>query len=37
MIRGHYLNLPAEEILRYNAPHAGIMRLSQGVETYFGA
>lgn len=36
MVRGHYLNLPPEEILRYNAPHAGIMRLSQGTEAYFG-
>jgi probable phosphoglycerate mutase len=37
MVRGHYLGLSPEDILRYNAPHTGIMRLSQGIETCFGA
>jgi probable phosphoglycerate mutase len=37
MVRGHYLGLRSEDILRYSAPHAGIMCLSQGTETYFGA
>jgi len=36
MVRGHYLGLSPEETLRYNAPQAGIMRLSQGTEAYFG-
>jgi probable phosphoglycerate mutase len=36
MVRGHYLNLSPEEALRHNAPHVGIMRLSLGMETYFG-
>lgn len=36
MVRGHYLDLSPEDVLRYNAPHAGIMRLSQGTEAYFG-
>ena len=36
MVRGHYLGLSPEDILRYNARHAGIMRLAQGTEAYFG-
>lgn len=36
MVRGHYLGLSPEDILRYNAPHAGITRLSQGTEAWFG-
>jgi probable phosphoglycerate mutase len=36
MIRAHYLGLPPEVTVRYDAPHAGIMRLSHGTETYFG-
>jgi probable phosphoglycerate mutase len=35
-IRGHYLGLTPEETKRYKPPHAGIMRLSGGTETYFG-
>jgi probable phosphoglycerate mutase len=36
MVRGHCLGLSPDDILRYNAPHAGIMRLSQGTEAWFG-
>jgi probable phosphoglycerate mutase len=36
-IRGHYLRLTPEQTKNYRPPHAGIMRLSQGTETYFGA
>jgi len=36
-IRGHYLGLSPEQTKSYRPPHAGIMRLCQGVETYFGA
>jgi broad specificity phosphatase PhoE len=36
MIRAHYLGLPPEDTVRYDAPHAGILRLFQGTETIFG-
>ncbi len=36
MIRAHYLGLTPEETVRYAQPHAGIMRLCAGSETYFG-
>ena len=36
MIRSHYLGLPPEVTVRYDAPHAGILRLSQGTEAAFG-
>ena len=36
-IRGHYLGLKPEEIVHYEQPHAGIMRLSAGGEAYFGS
>jgi probable phosphoglycerate mutase len=36
MIRAHYLGLRPEEAMRYDPPHAGIMRLSLGTEAYFG-
>jgi broad specificity phosphatase PhoE len=36
-IRGHYLGLTAEQTKRFRPPHAGITRLSDGVETFFGA
>ncbi len=35
-IRGHYLGLTPEQTKNYRPPHAGIMRLSGGVETFFG-
>ena len=34
-IRGHYLGLTPEQTKSYKPPHAGIMRLSTGTETYF--
>jgi broad specificity phosphatase PhoE len=37
LIRAHYLGLTPEDAVRYEQPHAGIMRLSAGTETYFGA
>jgi broad specificity phosphatase PhoE len=36
VIRGHYLGLTPEEIVDYQQPHFGIMRLSAGAETHFG-
>jgi broad specificity phosphatase PhoE len=36
LIRAHYLTLSPEEAVRYEQPHAGIMRLSAGTEAYFG-
>jgi len=36
MIRSHTLGLPPEVTVRYDAPHAGILRLSQGTEAAFG-
>jgi probable phosphoglycerate mutase len=36
VIRGHYLGLTPDEIVRYEQPHSGILRLSAGVETHFG-
>lgn len=36
LIRAHYLGLTSEEAVRYEQPHAGIMRLASGTETYFG-
>jgi broad specificity phosphatase PhoE len=36
MIRAHYLGLAPENVASWKPPHAGIMRLSAGVETYFG-
>lgn len=35
-IRGHYLGLTGNDVLSYETRHAGIMRLSQGTEAYFG-
>ncbi|HEY2070623.1 MAG TPA: histidine phosphatase family protein [Rhizomicrobium sp.] len=35
-IRGHHLGLTPEETKRYKPPHAGILRLSQGTEAWFG-
>jgi probable phosphoglycerate mutase len=35
-LRGHYLGLTGDEVLTYQAPHAGIMRLSNGTETHLG-
>lgn len=35
MVRAHYLGLSPEDTLRYNASHAGIMRLASGTETIF--
>ena len=35
-IRGHYLGLTSEQTKSYKPPHAGIMRLSGGTETFFG-
>ena len=37
MIRAHYLGLSPQETLDYYPPHAGIVRLSAGAETAFGA
>ena len=31
-----YLGLTGDEVLSYQAPHAGIMRLSNNTESYFG-
>ncbi|HEX3673861.1 MAG TPA: histidine phosphatase family protein [Rhizomicrobium sp.] len=36
MIRAHYLGLAPQAVLDYKPLHAGILRLSAGVETYFG-
>jgi broad specificity phosphatase PhoE len=36
MIRAHYLAIAPDAVLDYKPPHAGILRLSAGVETYFG-
>jgi broad specificity phosphatase PhoE len=36
LIRAHYLGLTPEDAVRYEQPHAGIMRLSAGTESYFG-
>lgn len=36
LIRAHYLGLTPEEAVRYEQPHAGIMRLSAGTEALFG-
>jgi probable phosphoglycerate mutase len=35
-LRAHYLGLSPEECLRYQAPNAGLLRLSHGTEAYFG-
>ncbi len=35
-IRGHFLGLTPEQTKGYKPPHAGIMRLSGGTETFFG-
>ena len=35
MIRGHYLGLSPEQVLDYEMPNAGVLRLSGGSETYF--
>jgi probable phosphoglycerate mutase len=37
LIRGHVLGLSRADTLEYHPPNAGIMRLSGGTETYFGA
>lgn len=36
MIRAHALGLSREATMAYHPPNAGILRLSHGVETYFG-
>jgi broad specificity phosphatase PhoE len=36
IIRAHYLGLTPKDAVRYEQPHAGIMRLSAGTETHFG-
>ena len=36
LIRAHYLGLTPADAVRYEQPHAGIMRLSAGTETHFG-
>ena len=36
LIRGHYLGLTPEQMVGYEQPNAGILRLAGGVETYFG-
>jgi probable phosphoglycerate mutase len=36
-IRAQYLDLSPEEALRYQAPNAGLLRLSPGTEAYFGS
>ena len=36
LIRAHYLGLTPEDAVRYEQPHAGIMRLSAATETLFG-
>lgn len=36
LIRAHYLGLSPEEAVRYEQPHAGILRLSAGTEALFG-
>jgi broad specificity phosphatase PhoE len=36
MIRSHHLGLSPEETVRYEHPHAGILRLGAGAETWFG-
>ncbi|MEI9929362.1 MAG: histidine phosphatase family protein [Rhizomicrobium sp.] len=36
LIRAHYLGLSPEDAVRYEHPHAGLMRLAAGAETYFG-
>lgn len=36
LIRGHYLGLTPDEMVGYEQPNAGILRLAGGVETYFG-
>jgi probable phosphoglycerate mutase len=36
LIRAHCLGLTPADAVRYEQPHAGIMRLSAGTEAYFG-
>jgi probable phosphoglycerate mutase len=36
LIRAHYLGLTPDDAVRYEQPHAGIMRLSAGTEAWFG-
>jgi broad specificity phosphatase PhoE len=36
VIRGHYLGLVPEAVASWRPSHAGIMRLSQGTEAWFG-
>jgi probable phosphoglycerate mutase len=36
MLRSHVLGLSPEETVRYEHPNAGLLRLSQGTEAYFG-
>jgi probable phosphoglycerate mutase len=36
LIRGHYLGFTPEQMVGYEHPNVGILRLSQGMETYFG-
>ena len=35
MIRGHYLDQSPEQMLDYEMPNAGVLRLTKGAETYF--
>jgi broad specificity phosphatase PhoE len=35
-IRAHYLGLSPEDALGYHHPNAGLLRLAQGTESYFG-
>ena len=35
MIRGHYLGHSPDQMLEYEMPNAGLLRLSAGTETYF--
>jgi probable phosphoglycerate mutase len=35
MIRGHFLGLTPEQVLEYELPNSGLLRLASGAETYF--
>jgi hypothetical protein len=36
MIHTHYLGIAPGGVAQWRPPHAGIMRLSAGTETFFG-
>ena len=36
MVRAHYLKLSPEQVMAFDAPNAGLMRLSAGSEAWFG-